>query len=305
MSDFSGQYPTSYFSAPSQTLDPTLFEGRNIRDWARRGLLTLLYDFYAKRYRHAELWSHAWIAGSGVSYQWEAAREPGDLDVLVGVDYVGFRRANPEYSGLSDREISLQMNEEFREELQPQTENWEDRYEVTFFVNPGATDIRTIHPYAAYDLKFNEWTVTPDPLAAAPDVPAWESVAHNDHAMAAQASARFLQAKQDWETTHAGPQRRNAEVRLISAAQQGSSLFDEIHQNRSLAFSPQGQGYDDFHNYRWQAAKRYGTIPMLRKLREHISDMNAQRERELYGAELPSADVLVRRAALQSARYSA
>jgi hypothetical protein len=305
MDSFNEQYPTSYFSAPSQTLDPTLFEGRNIRSWVRQGLLTLLYDFYAKRYRHADLWSHAWIAGSGVSYQWEAAREPGDLDVLIGVDYVGFRRANPEYSGLSDREISLQMNEEFRTELQPTTERWNDRYEVTFYVNPGATDIRTIHPYAAYDLKYDEWTVTPDPNASAPKVAEWENVALNDRAMAAQVSARFLQAKQDWDTTHSGPQRRNAEVRLLSAAQQGNALFDEIHQNRTLAFSSQGEGYNDFHNYRWQAAKRHGTLPMLRKLREHISDMNAKREQELYGSELPSADVLVRRAALQSARYSA
>lgn len=305
MDTLNGQYPTSYFSAPSQVLDPTLFEGRNLRDWVRSGLLTLLYDFYSKRYRHPELWSHAWIAGSGVSYQWEAAREPGDLDVLVGVDYVDFRRANPEYAGLSDKEISLQMNEEFRSELQPTTENWQGHYEVTFYVNPGATDIRTIHPYAAYDLKFNEWTVTPDPNAAAPQVSSWDNVAVNDRAMAAQVSARFLQAKQDWETTHEGPQRRNAEVRLLSAAQQGSALFDEIHQNRSLAFSSQGEGYADFHNYRWQAAKKYGTIPMLRKLREHVSAMNAQRDQELYGMELPSADVLVRRAALQSARYPA
>jgi hypothetical protein len=304
MDSFSENYPTSYFSAPSQILDPTLFEGRTIRSWVRQGLLTLLYDFYAKEYRHAELWSHAWIAGSGVSYQWEAARSPGDLDVLVGVDYVDFRRANPEYSGLSDREISFQMNEEFRTGLQPKTANW-NNYEVTFYVNPGATDIRTIHPYAAYDLKFNEWTVTPDPGATAPSPPAWESVAHNDRVMAAQASARFLQAKQDWDNTRAGPQRRNVEVRLLAAAQQGDALFDEIHQNRMLAFSPQGEGYNDFHNYRWQAAKRSGTIPMLRVLREHISSMNSKREMELYGAELPSADVLIRRAALQYVRGGA
>jgi hypothetical protein len=38
-----------------------------------------------------------WLAGSAVSYQWSAAREPGDLDVLIGVDYIQFRKAHPEY----------------------------------------------------------------------------------------------------------------------------------------------------------------------------------------------------------------
>lgn len=297
------EYPTSYFSAPSSVLDPTLFDGRRIRPWVRSGLLTLLYDFYGKRYRHADLWSHAWIAGSGVSYQWEAARQPGDLDVLVGVDYVGFRRANPEYAGLSDKEISFQMNDEFRAELQPLTENW-NGYEVTFYVNPGATDIRTIHPYAAYDLKFDEWTVTPDPTASPPRIDGWESTALNDRAMAAQVSSRFLQAKQDWETSRGEAQRRNAEVRLMAAAQQGTALFDEIHTNRSLAFSQQGEGYADFHNYRWQAGKRHGTIQMLRTLREHVKSMQEAREQALYGSSLPDSDALVRRAALQSVRQS-
>jgi hypothetical protein len=296
-----GQHPTSYFSAPTDSLDPKLFEQRRMRPQMRQGILTLLYDFYNTRYRHADLWSHAWIAGSGVSYQWSAARSPGDLDVLIGIDYVQFRKANPEFSGLGDREISFMMNEQFREELQPQTENWND-FEVTFYVNPGATDIRVIKPYAAYDLKYDEWTVPPNPAAAPPVNAAWDQTAFNDHAFATQTVTRFLQAKQDWETTHEGPQRRNVEVRMATAAAQGNALFDEIHQNRTIAFSAQGQGYDDFHNYRWQAAKRSGTIQMLRKLREHIKAADTARQVELYGAELPTADVLIRRAATQYSR---
>jgi hypothetical protein len=91
---------------------------------------------------------------------------------LVGVDYIKFRKANPEYVGLSDSEISNQINEEFREGLQPGTENW-NGYELTFYVNAGATDIRSIKPYAAYDLKYDDWTVTPDPNAAPPQNPDW------------------------------------------------------------------------------------------------------------------------------------
>ena len=151
---------TSYFSAPEEDLDPRLFTGHHLNGWVRNGILQLLFGFLNDAYRHSDLWCHVWLAGSGVSYQWSAAREPGDLDVLIGVNYVQFRKAHPEYVGLSDVEISKMLNEDFRNNLQPETENW-NGFEVTFYVNPGATDIRTINPYAAYDLTHDEWTVNP------------------------------------------------------------------------------------------------------------------------------------------------
>ena len=95
-------YSTSYFSAPAASLDPTLFEGRALRSWVRTGILATLNDFLGLHYRHPELWAHPWLAGSGVSYQWQAAREPKDLDCLVGVDFVQFRKANPEFAGLGN-----------------------------------------------------------------------------------------------------------------------------------------------------------------------------------------------------------
>jgi len=297
---FSGA-PTSYFSAPSPTLDPQLFEGRTVKSWVRQGILTLLYDFLEKYYRHPELWSHAWLAGSGVSYQWSAARQPGDLDCLIGVDYVQFRKANPEFAGLSDTEISMDMNEYFRSSLQPQTADW-NGYELTFYVNPGATDIRSIHPYAAYDLKYNEWTVTPDPAAHAPYHPDWESAVESDSRTAHQAYIRYTQALSDLKLSNNDAARRNAETRLMGALQQGSALFDEIHENRSAAFSPSGEGYSDFHNYRWQAGKRTGSIQLLRSMRDYSSNMKTEQVSSTYGIELPTADTLVRRAALYGNR---
>jgi len=285
--------PTSYFSAPAQELDPKLFEGRHMRSWARTGVLTVLKDFLALKYRHSDLWAHAWIAGSGVSYQWQAAREPRDLDCLVGVNFVQFRKANPEFAGLLDKEIAEQMNEEFHTELQGQTENW-NGYELTFYVNPQATDIRTINPYAAYDLKYDEWTVTPDPQAQPPKNAEWDQIVDNDRQQALQARTRVTQAVQDIQTAHNEPLKRNAEVRLNAAAQQANALYSQIHENRSMAFSPTGSGYGDFHNYRWQAGKRAGTIQDLRSLRKYLTS-NAQ---ELYGVELPSTSTLIRRAAL-------
>lgn len=294
-------YPTSYFSQPSSTLDPKLFQGRTLQSWVRQGINHLLKDFLDRKYRHSELWAHPWLAGSGVSYQWEASRQPGDLDCLVGVDYVQFRKANPQFSGLSDADVSEQLNEEFREELQPQTENW-NGYELTFYVNPGATDIRAIKPYAAYDLKYDEWTVYPDQSMQAPRNPEWESIADTDSKNAQSVLTRFNAAMQDIQMSHNGPARRNAEARLNAASQQGNALFDEIHNNRSLAFSSAGEGYADFHNYRWQAGKRNGTIAQLRQMRDYAKATRKTHEEATYGVELPDTNTLIRRAALYRAQ---
>jgi hypothetical protein len=294
-------YPTSYFSQPSSTLDPKLFQGRTLQSWVRQGIMHLLKDYFDKNYRHSELWAHPWLAGSGVSYQWEASREPGDLDCLVGINYVQFRKANPEYNGFSDNDIGEELNEGFRNELQPQTENW-NGYELTFYVNPGATDIRTIKPYAAYDLKYDEWTVHPDQTLQAPMKPEWEAIADTDAKTTNSIITRFNAAMQDVQMSHNGPARRNAEARLTAASQQGNSLFDEIHKNRSIAFSPAGEGYPDFHNYRWQANKRNGTITQLRQMREFAKAEQQKHTQETYGVELPDANTLIRRAALYRAK---
>jgi hypothetical protein len=291
--------PTSYFSSPAQTLDPTLFEGRALRSWVVTGINSLLSDFLSKEYRHPELWAHPWLAGSGVSYQWTANREPKDLDCLVGVNYIQFRKANPEFQGLTDKEISDQLNEQFKTDLQLLTENW-NGYELTFYVNPGATDIRTIKPYAAYDLKYNEWTVTPNPIETAPQNVEWDRIADNDRALTTQVTTRFNQALQDIKSSHNDALRRNSEVKMTAAVAQGNALFNEIHQNRTQAFSPTGEGYQDFHNYRWQAAKRSGVVSELKSIREYMKA--SLKEQNPYGVDLPDSDTLIRRAAIYRAK---
>lgn len=286
--------PTSYFSAPASKLDPTLFEGRSLKTWVRSGIMSMLNDFLGLHYRHSDLWAHPYLAGSGVSYQWESAREPGDLDCLIGINHIQFRKANPEFAGLSDKEISAQLNEEFHENLQLQTENW-NGYELTFFALMN-DDIRSIKPYAAYDLKYNEWTVTPNPQASPPTNSEWDRIADSDAEKARQITTRFNGALQDIQTTRNDPMRRNAENKLTIAAAQGNALFNEIHENRSLAFSPVGEGYGDFHNYRWQAGKRSGAINDLRKIRAYVRN-SLQNPTQKYGVELPDSSTLVRRAA--------
>lgn len=292
---------TSYFSAPMGTLDPELFNGEKIQSWVRQDVQRLMLNQLLRYYRNPENWAQAWLAGSGVSYQWSAARKPGDLDCLVGVDYVKFRKANPGYAGLSDKEISAMINDEFREELQPQTADW-NGYELTFFVNPGATDIRAINPYAAYDLLHDEWTVTPDKHAHAPENPAWDAVARSDKDSADRTSRRVTEALSALQGATSDAVRRNAQVKLSAALAQGTDLFDEIHLNRRLAFQHGGEGYADYNNYRWQAAKRSGAIDVLRDLKKSADDARAASVRNTYGVDLPDSDTLIRRAATSYSR---
>ena len=291
---------TSYFSKPETTLDPNLFSGISLKGWVRNGILQLLFGFLNETYRHPDLWTHVWIAGSAVSYQWSAHREPGDMDVLIGIDYIQFRKAHPEFSGLTDLEVSKMLNEDFREHLQPETSNW-NGFEVTFYVNPGATDIRTIRPYAAYDLTHSEWTVFPE-TAGAPQQPAWESIAQRDKKMATDVIARYSDALTRVQAAQNDAARRNAETAMHTALMQGSMLFEDIHTSRRLAFSEQGAGYSDFYNYRWQAGKKYGTVPALRQMHDYWQSYKAKEADETYGVELPDTQTLIRRAATYRAK---
>jgi len=287
---------TSYFSQPASTLDPKLFQGRVLKPSIRNGIMALITDFLNQNYRHSEMWAHPWLAGSGVSYQWQAARQPGDLDCLIGIDFIRFRKANPEFAGLTDKEISAQLNEEFHNNLNPSSSNW-NGFELTFYAL--TTDrIESIKPYAAYDLMYDEWSVVPDPNAAPPTVPEWDEAANIDEARARNINTRFETALEDLRWSTSMPARRNAEVRLDSAASQGGALFDEIHNNRSLAFSENGEGYSDFHNYRWQAGKRNGVVQKLKSMKQYMIDNSRTGAQASYGVELPDADTLIRRAAI-------
>jgi hypothetical protein len=286
--------PTSYFSAPATELDPTLFGGRTIKSWVRSGITSLINDFLGRKYQQVELWTHPFLAGSGVSYQWQAAREPKDLDCLIGINFIQFRKANVNYAGLSDKEISNQLNEQFHDELQKSTENW-NGYELTFYALL-TDDIRKIKPYAAYDLKYDEWIVTPNPNQAPPTNAEWDRVVNNDLTTATSISNKFAASMQDIKYSRNDATRRNAENNLTIAAAQGNALYNEIHENRSIAFSDSGEGYGDFHNYRWQAGKRSGAIETLRTIREYM--MNTLQQKNPYGVELPDSSTLIRRAAV-------
>jgi hypothetical protein len=284
---------TSYFSMPGAGLDPRLIRNGKLIPHVRAMILRILFDHLRSHYYSPENFAHVWLAGSAVSYQWSAARTPADLDCLIGINYLMFRQSNPQYKALSDKQIADMFNADFRESLHPQTKNFMECFELTFYVNvkPNILDIR---PYAAYSVTNDDWTVLPE-IKAPPRNKAWEQKIAKDTSMATDILSRYSIALNAISQSTTDTARRNAEAALKLAVEQGAALFDEIHFGRRYAFSPSGQGYSDIENYRWQAGKASGTVQALRKLKDIAVKSQKEFQSSTYGMELPDVDVLVRR----------
>jgi hypothetical protein len=284
---------TSYFSKPGAGLDPRLFRNGKLVPVVREGIITLLYNHLKLGYNEPESWTTVWLAGSGVSYNWAADRDPADLDCLIGVNYIQFRQSNQEYKGWSDSEISAEINQGFRNELQPRTDRFMDAFELTFYVNVNP-DIRQLNPYAAYAVLEDMWVVPPS-LNEAPKNPAWESAVERDRVLATEIIKRYASATEQIKNAANSAMRINAETALAHAVHQGSALFEDIHESRGAAFSQGGSGYYDFANYRWQANKQSGVVSAMKQLKGISKEASERFSKETYGVELPDVSTLIRR----------
>lgn len=265
---------SGFFSAPAQTLDPDLFDGMQLKPVVRHWLVSTLTSGL-RRYLDltgADEWLHAWLAGSGITYQWAGDRgATGDLDVLFGVDMQAFTRLNPEYSGLPESYVADRADEVLRQKLWPATAHQvfgQQTYEVTFFWSAETgKDITRIHPYAAYDLKSDVWVVPPPTLPSDPHAiyPGdWYAAAGQDVDAAETIASRHGSLLDQLSSTALGsPQARNIMVQLQNVRGSARSLFDDIHLGRREAFGEQGHGYGDWHNFRWQHAKASGVVGAL------------------------------------------
>jgi len=289
------QSETSYFSEPSAILDPRLFRDTKLQSSVRSAVLQLLFNHLNKFYTGGETWSHVWLAGSGVSYQWAAHRDPGDLDCLVGVDFRRFRESNTKFSGLSDKEISETINEGFRSELHPITSRFLDSFELTFYVNV-RSNIVDIKPYAAYSLTDDDWTVFPE-LKSLVVPMSWKNFSDNDSVQAIDILTKYKNAKDKYEAASNEAIKANARSEMRMAMSQAIAVYEGIHGERSNAFGPSGEGYSDFSNYRWQAAKQSGVIQGLRAIKEEMDAQDEALQQSNYGVDLPDASTLIRRAA--------
>lgn len=288
---------SGYFSSPALILDPQLFEGEELKPYVREAILGLFYDYMSSRYNDVPDWTRVWLAGSGISYQWAADRGNGDLDVLFGVDYTKLVDSNPAFSGMDRFDIAYIVNDDLRTNLWPHTSmvrfgrGDERPYEATFYLNyevednPGA--IKEIHPYAAYDLTDNSWVVSPEsnPNREIPHQ-------YEDQALRNRMEAKMLghfyamhRSALSTEIPHS-PRWHNAMTGLKNVAAQAQALFDQIHSNRKQAFSPQGEGYHDFYNYQWQAAKRDGIVGILNQISQAAEKEKALADFAVYGTQI-------------------
>lgn len=284
---------TSYFSESEGNLDPRLFSGATLSPVVREAILVLLKNHLELGYNEPLAWIKVFLAGSGVSFNWKAHRAPADLDCLVSVDYVQFRQSNQEYKGWSDREIAAELNQGFRNELQPRTGDFMVDFELTFYVNPNS-NITELKPYAAYSVLDNTWVVPPTSLEAPTDQE-WVSATERDKVKAVEIVKRYSTALDQIKSAANDAMRINAEAALAVAVQQGAAMFEDIHSSRSNAFSPSGAGYADFANYRWQAGKQSGVVPALKKMHSMSKEASERFSKETYGIELPDTSTLLRR----------
>lgn len=306
-----GPGQSGYFTRPTPESDPVLLHNDRIRPEVRRQILRTLYAFWLPKYQRPEDWSTVWIAGSALTHQWSAQRGNGDLDVLVGVDYPRFYAWNPEFRGLDERQLAKRFNAEFNAELLPGTAHevftnggGSRTFEETFYVNPGATDIRAIHPYAAYNLSADEWTVKPvdipldwDPHKYFPEA-WWQSI--NAETARAWALVRQYEGIRDMVAglepyTAAWV---NAMTKLSTVAKQCADLFNDIHAGRHNAFSEGGNGYADYYNFRWQASKMAGTNAALKAIQQMTDRARQQANESVYGGPLLDTTQATTQAAL-------
>lgn len=269
---------SSYFSRPTADYDPSLIEHGDVRGDVRRWVVGTLYAYWGKHFRDPQKWSTVWIAGSALTKQWSAARsigEPGDLDVLIGVDFTTFFQWNPAYRGMPQPDMAARFNEDFHLDLSPVTARQvlgQSTYEVTWYVNPNSEDIRDIHPYAAFNCSDNEWTVRP------PEIPddwdphtaygtGWWAAVNDETEQAHALLRRYRETRQRMLPLGPGtPGHLNAVTELHEAVRAGASLFKSIHSDRKKAFGPGGNGYRDYYNFRWQVGKETGIVPALHQL---------------------------------------
>jgi hypothetical protein len=273
---------SGYFSSPSDELDPALFDGVHLKDGVRTGLLNVLYSGLENEVGFQEPWNWvtAWVAGSGVSYQWDADRGNGDLDVLFGADFTRFLQDNPQFPRLTMAEVSEYTNQILKAKLWPKTSHYDmggKAFEVTFFWNPTTgTSIESIHPYAAYDLVHDSWVVTP------PELPQDPHSLYPQHWF--EQGDRDAEAVKQLKAFHD----TGGVTGRLTSQRSARFYWDKIHGGRKQAFSDIGSGYGDFHNFRWQHLKSTGAMETLRGLVQEadVEDPLSQR--------MSPADILTR-----------
>lgn len=302
---------SGYLSPPSNMLDPNLFSGETLKPEVRNLIISTATKGLADEgFKGAEHWLGLWITGSGITYQWDANRGNGDLDVMVGVDYSVFTTYNRKYAGIDEESTSAWVNTELKAKVWPATALTtfgNNVYEVTFFWNPGTeNDIRNIHPYAAYDVVSDRWVIKPPKLPQDPHTlypQEWFTRADRDRTFVSDLVGRYNTLSREFAAApHGSAGYHNTGAKLGLIEDQARALWTDIHTGRRAAFSEQGHGYGDWHNFRWQMAKANGVVGGLHDIVAAAGEQDTERDTELYGAPIASAQEVLRRASMWGSR---
>lgn len=300
---------SAYFSVPEHALDPALFTtDSRLIPGIRDEILGALFDFLRHEGIQAGSWLHAWLAGSGVSYQWKASRGNGDLDVLLGVDAGTFAALNPGLPAASRQDLAALLNEQMKKYLWPLTAATTfagTTYEVTYYWNWRVSgDIDVIRPYAAWDLMTSQWTVPPDPEPAVKFPRDWYIRAGEDGLQVRRLYSQWSQHMADVLLLPEGnPSRITAAAALRRVTAELRATWDVIHDGRREAFTGNGKGWGDWANFRWQAAKGNGTTGLLREVIADDDRRRAAEDTKLYGGPIAPGEVALRRAAAAHGRW--
>ena len=224
--------PTERIFGPTYGLDHRLFgAGEKLRPAVRDAIMARLGGVLEQVLGPDwHLLATAWLAGSQVS-KWTSPdlEGNGDLDVLIGLSHSHARQASPELAQLTDEQIEHRLNAVLRERFS--APGWhppfdpDGTWDLTGYAIHAA-DIRTINPYAAYDLSDDRWTVRP------PDLPGWSAEQFpQGPALMQQARALIGQVR--------------AILRLPEPfrKQEAERIWRYIHEGRAQAFSPGGLGW--------------------------------------------------------------
>lgn len=286
----------SYFSAPSDHLDPALFSWDNtLKESVSHPLITAACETLKRAgLVHPEDWLNMWLTGSGITYQWQ---ENNDLDVQLGIDYDLFVRENPRFGDVGQYDMENKLNTYLRTFLWPKMEHATfdgKEFTVTFFWNREVeNDITAIHPYAAYNIVDNRWVVEPPQIPPDPHTlypQEWFNTAGNDEIAARRIEEEYLHSSSALFTYQPGsPGAVNTQTRMNLLRAQAQTLYDDIHQGRRQAFASGGKGYYDYYNFRWQQAKEAGTKDRLKYIIDMARQARDEKETALYGKPISSA----------------
>lgn len=249
--------PSARIFGPTHGLDHRLFEHEHLKPAVRDDLMRKWYEFCeAQGLYDSDEWSIVYFAGSEAS-EWTSANREGnnDFDILVGVDlhlfasggYGEARMRRAEQLGWEPTQAGIAAG--ITDKLKSTPGMVDPHYRVpgddsdwdqTWYCNSGSYRIQDIKPYAAYDVTHDRWAVKP------PHLPGWSMKDFPE----GPGLEEFC-----WGFEHLV--RATLEMPEPYRHQEGYALWHYVHDERALAFGPQGEGWWDLRNVleKWLDAK--------------------------------------------------